>query len=246
MRLLSTSEVVRIWEEGQGRRPVDRVLLFLKAALPEVAKNTLLEMSIGQRDARLFLLREQNFGSVLQCYVACPQCAEPLEFDTTVAEMQVTAAIVGQGKSELDLSVGDFMLRVRLPNSLDLSAVIGCDDVVVARRLLIERCILRSIREGVPFPSEKLPDAVIGPVVALMAESDPLSDVQLALTCPVCRYSWVSVFDIVSFFLSEIDRWCRSLLHDVHTLASAYGWHEADILAMSSWRRKIYMEMVCG
>ena len=245
MRLLSASEVVRIWEEGCGHRPVDRALLFLKAAFPEISENTLLEMSIGQRDTRLFLLREQRFGSLLRCYVACPQCAEQLEFDTTVAEIQASAAI-GQGKSELDLSVEDFMLRVRLPNSLDISAVMGCDDVVVARRLLAERCILRSIRDGCPFPFEKLPDTVIAPVVSLMAESDPLSDVQLALTCPACSHSWVSVFDIVSFFLREIDRWCRSLLHDVHTLASAYGWHEADILVMSSWRRKIYMEMVCG
>jgi hypothetical protein len=30
----------------------------------------------------------------------------------------------------------------------------------------------------------------------------------------------------------------------VHTLASAYGWSESEILALSDARRRLYMEMV--
>jgi hypothetical protein len=33
-------------------------------------------------------------------------------------------------------------------------------------------------------------------------------------------------------------------LREVHTLAWAYGWREADILAMSPARRQFYIELV--
>jgi hypothetical protein len=34
------------------------------------------------------------------------------------------------------------------------------------------------------------------------------------------------------------------VLREVHILASAYGWREDDILAMSPARRRIYLEML--
>jgi hypothetical protein len=37
--------------------------------------------------------------------------------------------------------------------------------------------------------------------------------------------------------------WVRRLLREVHTLALAYGWREADILNMSARRRRFYLEM---
>jgi hypothetical protein len=33
------------------------------------------------------------------------------------------------------------------------------------------------------------------------------------------------------------------MLYDVHALASAYGWREADVLAMSPMRRQVYLEL---
>ena len=77
-----------------------------------------------------------------------------------------------------------------------------------------------------------------------MAEADPQADIQLALSCPACGHQWLSTFDIVSFFWSEINAWAYRILREVHILASAYGWREADILAMSPYRRQLYLEMV--
>jgi hypothetical protein len=33
-------------------------------------------------------------------------------------------------------------------------------------------------------------------------------------------------------------------VREVHLLASAYGWRESDILAMTPWRRQLYLELV--
>jgi hypothetical protein len=50
----------------------------------------------------------------------------------------------------------------------------------------------------------------------------------------------------VSFFWNEINTWAYRMLRDVHALATAYGWREADIVAMSPWRRQVYLDMVSG
>jgi hypothetical protein len=81
-------------------------------------------------------------------------------------------------------------------------------------------------------------------IVGHMAQADPQADVQLALCCPRCSHEWQEVFDIVSFFWSEISAWTARILREVHTLACAYGWREADILAMSPGRRQCYLEML--
>jgi hypothetical protein len=77
-----------------------------------------------------------------------------------------------------------------------------------------------------------------------MEEADPLAAIQLALSCPECGYQWQATFDIESFFWSEINAWANRTLHEVHALASRYGWCERDILAMSPWRRQAYLNMV--
>jgi hypothetical protein len=77
-----------------------------------------------------------------------------------------------------------------------------------------------------------------------MGEADPQAEVQLALACPACRHQWQVSFDIVSYFWSEINARSQRLLWEVHALASAYGWREADILAISPQRRQFYLEMV--
>jgi hypothetical protein len=77
-----------------------------------------------------------------------------------------------------------------------------------------------------------------------MAEADPLADIQIAISCPACAQGWRAAFDILTFLWSEIEAWAWRMLSDVHTLASAYGWCERDILALSPTRRQFYLEMV--
>jgi hypothetical protein len=52
------------------------------------------------------------------------------------------------------------------------------------------------------------------------------------------------MFDIVSFLWTEIAAEAKRLLREVHILASAYGWREADIFSLSPLRRQFYLEAV--
>ena len=89
-----------------------------------------------------------------------------------------------------------------------------------------------------------LPEQIVSAVIDRMAQADPQAEIQIALACPACPHRWSTIFDIVSYLWSEIDDWAQRLLMEVHALASAYGWGEGEIIAMSARRRHLYLGIV--
>lgn len=242
MRPLSPHDVLWVWEVGEHQHPVDRALTLLAVACPELTWEDVAALSVGRRDARLLTLRERTSGPKLNGFVECPRCAQRLEFDVTVADLRVDSE-PDAGEEARELVTGGLELRFRLPNSRDLAAVASCEDTATARNLLAQRCILRISRDGIPVAASELPAEVIRGVAREMAAWDPQAEVMLDLRCPACDHDWQRLFDIVTFFWAELAAQARRLLHEVHTLARAYGWREADILDMSARRRRFYLEM---
>lgn len=242
MHALSVPGLLQVWERGLAQSPVQRALTFLAVACPEIPAKDLAELSIGQRDACLLTLREWAFGSQLVSVVDCPNCGDCLELNFNIADIRVASDT--PPPSTLSLEMNDYVVRFRLPNSSDL-AVITSQDPAIAQRKLLERCLLEATYHQEPHSPEHLPSQVLSSVVERMALADPQAEVKLSLTCPACQHSWKSVFDIVSYFWDELNAWAIRLLREVHVLASAYGWHESDILAMHPHRRQLYLEMVC-
>jgi hypothetical protein len=242
MRPLSSRELLQVWEWGETQHPIDRALTLLAIACPETSPEKLAQLSVGQRDTLLLTLREWTFGSQLNSLATCPSCGEYLELNFTVADIQVSPDV--NPTPEHSLSLGDYEVKFRLPNSSDLAAIASYQDTLAARHTLLETCLLAASYQGKSFSIQQLPSPVIEAVVEKMAQADPQADVQLALSCPGCKHQWQATFDIVSYFWSEINAWAKRILLEVHTLASAYGWGEADILAMSPRRRQLYLEMV--
>ena len=173
--------------------------------------------------------------------VDCPKCSDRLELNFAIADIRVASD--PPPTSIFSLEMDDYVVRFRLPNSSDL-AVITAADPAIAQSQLLERCLLETHYKQEPHPLEQLPVEVLNSVVEQMALADPQAEVKLALTCPACQHAWKSVFDIVSYFWDELYVWAMRLLREVHVLASAYGWREADILAMHPHRRQMYLEMV--
>lgn len=238
MRALSAAELLAAWEQGHGRPPVQQALVLLAAACPDAHPDALADMGIGRRDARLLDLREQIFGSQLVSLAICPSCGERLELSFDISDIR---APDDPPDGPLTLALAGYEATFRLPNSRDLLAVTGSGEAGEATRRILDRCLIDARGPGPDLPPE-----VAQAIATRMAEADPQADVQLALVCPACERPWSAAFDIVSFFWSEINAWAIRTLRDVHALASAYGWREADILAMSPWRRQCYLEMVRG
>jgi hypothetical protein len=207
----------------------------------------LAELSVGARDGRLLSLREQLFGPRLTSVTMCPQCGQRLELTFHVVDLRRLPPVLPDA---LELDAHDYHVRFRLPTSADLSSAAVLADPDAARAHLLDRCIQSVSHLGAggdepdaPRPL-RLPASVTEAVVARMSEADPQSDTRLDVSCPDCRHRWVAVFDIAAYLVREVHDRVAQLLREVHTLARAYGWHEADILAMTAARRQAYLQLV--
>jgi hypothetical protein len=243
MRDLSEQELVHIWEIGLVQHPLDRALTVLMAAFPGISRDVLASLSVGQRDACLLAVRRQALGSRMPGLAACPTCSEQVEFVLDTAELPIAAELPSANSMQA-MAIDKGEIRFRLPNSLDLAAIVGCSDVIAARSILLRRCVVQVVQDGTVVRVEGLAEALTTLLATEMEKRDPPAEILIDLNCPVCGYHWQLLFDIVSYFWTEICAQAKRLLRDVHTLARAYGWREADILALSKVRRQLYLEMV--
>lgn len=242
MRTPTSSELLDVWESAFDRRPAERALALLALALPELGYEGVARCSIGIRDNYLLSLRERLFGGELAGIAHCPACQTLIETAWSLAELR--AGLAGPaGAPVLELVAQDHRISYRLPTSDDLLAIVDGTDPAAARSLLLARCILSASCAGQPAPSAGLPGAALEALEAAMAEADPMADIECALACPACDHRWSVQFDIARYLWSELHAWAQRLLVDVHQLARAYGWREADILALSPARRGLYVEM---
>ena len=76
-----------------------------------------------------------------------------------------------------------------------------------------------------------------------MADADPQASVDLSFSCPACGHRFDAAFDIASFLLAELHGWAQRMIADIASLARAFGWREADVLALSPIRRQLYLEL---
>jgi hypothetical protein len=244
-RALSASAVLAAWEKGRNRTPTGRALAMLAAAYPEVPIERLAELNIGRRDSFLLALREHTFGPRLEGETACPTCGRRLELTFDAADVRADLPDPAGGESGWTVSESGWEATFRLPTSRDLQAARSAGEAD-ARRTLLRLCITDARNNGESRPADSLPAEIAEAVGRRMEQADPQANIHLDLVCPDCGHSWRMLFDIVPFLWNEIRVRALRLLHEVHLLASAYGWREADILAMSPGRRRIYLEMATG
>jgi hypothetical protein len=238
MRPLSVHELLDVWEHGLAAGPSERALAILSAACPESPPAELARMSVGRRDGHLMTVREWAFGADLAVLADCPRCRQPLETALRISDLRVA----GDAATEGSMTVGRYAVRCRPPNTSDLLACMG-EDASAIRRRLFASCVVEAVRDSEPVAPEHLPDDVVRAIVEYVAALDPQADARIHFSCPDCHHGWSEVFDIVSFFWTEIDAWARRLLRDVNVLARAFGWHEHEILALSPMRRQLYLAM---
>jgi len=245
MEALKAKDMLRLWERGQGQRPLERALTLLSVAWPEKTYDELACLSVGRRDACLLAVRERTFGTTLDCFIDCAQCAEPLEFTASTNDIRAPSPS-GEGEpgQEGTLEAGEYRIRYRLPDSHDLRTIAGMSDVAAARRSLLDRCIVQADGRDGLVDVAQLPETVTSTLSRRLAECDPQADTLLDICCPSCGHQWQALFEINEFFWTELADYARHLLREVHMLARAYCWREADILAMTTRRRQQYLEVL--
>ncbi|GKS56834.1 hypothetical protein YTPLAS18_03610 [Nitrospira sp.] len=244
MRPLSMAELLEVWEQGYNQPLAQRALALLSMACPDFDREALARLSIGRRDGLLLSAREATFGAKLSAITNCQNCGEQLETDFYVEDLRTSTGLESDVPGVL--SADGYEVRFRLPDTTDLLAAGDQQDAEAARTNLLERCVLSAQRHLAQLPIGALPEEIVMEIEREMLERDAQANVQLEFDCPTCGAKWSAAFDILVFFWGELDSWVQRLLLEVHTLASAYGWREADILEMSATRRGMYLNMVSG
>lgn len=231
MAALTEAGLLATWEDGLEQNPAVRAArLAALAGGADVAD--VVQLPLGGRDGLIFDLRESCFGTALRCEVDCPACGERLEIDISTTQLRAEPAPA----TNAEIATPDGTVTVRPVIGADLLDLDREPDDAHRRSTVIRRCVLDR-------PAE-LSDAVIEAVAAQLAELDPQADLTISLSCESCGHEWEDPFDIGAYLWAELDAYARRLLYEVHALALAYGWSEAETLAVSPHRRRLYIEAV--
>ncbi|MEU2433197.1 hypothetical protein ABZ611_27530 [Streptomyces sp. NPDC007861] len=245
MPVTGPAELLATWEAGLAQHDAGRSLLLHRAARPGAGTDELLAVPVGEREADLFALRRALFGERMQVRVECAACGESMEFD-------LDATLLGErdgreARGPLRVTEGEWVVEFRLPAVADLAAAAASADPAGAREVVLARCTVSAVRAGAAVPPERLaallPESVQRRLAEAVEEADPAADVTLNVSCPECGEATPAELDITSYLWTELDSWARDLMLDVHLLATAYGWSEPEILALSPLRRRYYLEL---
>ena len=236
MRQLTSAELIQLWERGHEMPPARRAVALAEAALADQDGPAAADLPIGDRDHRLMLLRGLLFGPRVSGQDSCAECGTVLD-----VSFDLGALVAGHAPATTPVTVrvGKRVLRCRPLTTADLIAAAEADgpDFRVG---LLARCVTGTDGQ----PATDLPAPAIAKVMSALSAADPLADVQLAVTCGECGRHWDTTFDIASFLWTEICAAVERLLGDVHVLARAYGWSEAEVLAVGPRRRQYYLQAV--
>jgi hypothetical protein len=222
-------------EASRARSRPEVVVRVLAAALTEldgrpVEESTITMLPMGQ--SRYLMARLAEHFGVDQRWITadCAACHKPFDFPMALAALPLETA--GPDRIALETSVG--VLNVRQPTCADQIAISGVkrDD---REKLLLSRCIDRA-----SDVIENLNNADILALDAAMATLAPSLPSAASAACPECGHS-NAVPISTSDWLSDLG---DGPLADIHTIASSYGWAEADILALPKRKRESFIRMI--
>jgi hypothetical protein len=254
MRLLTSAELVQLWETGQGM-PIAQRAVTLAEAAGDGTGPPAADLSLGDRDHRLMVLRCQLFGTQISGLDTCGQCGADLDVTFDLGPL-----VTGYPAARAPVTVrwADRVLHCRVVTTADVIAAAGADGPDFGD-VLVSRCVTVGPADDGGASADGggasadgggaaigLPAPVVAEVMTALAAADPLADVRLAMTCVECGHQWDVTFDIASFLWTEICAAVERILGEVHVLASAYGWSEAEVLAVGPRRRQYYLEAVGG
>ncbi|MEV6588581.1 hypothetical protein [Streptomyces acidicola] len=238
MAITGAAELLATWEAGLAEAPNGRALLLHRTARPDLDAVALPVLPVGAREADLFTLRRALFGERMQVRLGCGACGEDMEFDLDAGEF--ARSLSGPDATVVRVAEGGWDVQFRLPGVADLTAVARAAD---PRGALLARCLVSAVRDGAAVTADELPVPVQRRIAEAVEAADPGADVTLNIACPECGQATRAELDIASYLWTELDAWARDVLLDVHLLATAYGWSEPEILALSPLRRRYYLEL---
>lgn len=95
-----------------------------------------------------------------------------------------------------------------------------------------------------PAPDWQLPDGWLEPLGDALQQQDPLTAPALVADCPECRREVEFELDLEDTLLRLLRTEQSGLLDQIHRLAMAYHWGEAEIVSLPPPRRQYYLDRI--
>ncbi len=228
--------LLHVWEQGRQRQPLDRALLLLWACGEGAAQaDELAQRTIGQRDAQLLQARIRHFGPLLEATADCPACAGRMAFSLHLDQLAQQAR-----PAAADVCVDTAAGRFRLPASVDLAQALSQSEP----RQALARGLRVDAGAATPADHAALDEAALQSIESALAAADPAAQIDIRLQCDACGQAFDAPLDVADCLWLDVSRRAQQTLDEVHLLASAYGWSEAEVLAVPPARRQHYLQRV--
>lgn len=239
MQALTPRQVVSLWAELGSLSPIQRTLGLLAAANPDLSRQTLADMPLGMRERMAVELRMRTFGTAWEGTATCPKCHAIHEVQPPVDAL--LSLPIAEGCTELRLD--GYVLTLRLPSSRDQLELMSQPTPERALKHLCACCVINARSAAGLVPVEELPGDVIEAIANRLEELDPAAETELVMTCVECDTTWSVLFEAGTFLWDEVVYCARSLVYQVHALARAYGWSQAEVLGLHPRLREEYLQL---
>lgn len=243
MHPFTETELLNYWEYNMNQTMIHRGINLLCLVYTQINKEDISGLSIGERDARLIIIRERMFGYMLRNIAECPVCSEIIEWETDIRDIKLQSPDEIRTVNEYILKESGYTIQFRLPDSMDVFEVINMDESHKKSEELLKRLIICSKFKNRTCNFSDLPEKVLKVLDQRIEKENPQAEILMNVQCMSCNHNWELQFDILSYLWSEISNWARRILNDICSLAREYGWSEHDILSMTPARRKIYLDL---
>jgi hypothetical protein len=186
-------------------------------------------------DAAALTIRQSWIGDVIRTDIRCPEpgCGERIDVSFSVGTYldyhrprRPRGVIQVPDSDWFTLAGAD--VRFRIPAVADLLAT--------APDPLSSRCV----------ESRELSRALARRVDRALSALAPSLDDLIGGDCPACEHKVGLRFDPVGYTLAELRNAFAGIHLETHALASAYGWPEDAILALSRGRRRRYASIIAA
>jgi hypothetical protein len=228
------------WEDAAGVPPVARGTVLVHRAGLVDDLDTALDLPIGAVASLAARLYAEEFGDVVPGILTCHSCGQRLD-----VELPMDSVVASQdesvGAESAVALAGGRRLLVRAPTTRDLVAACGSHDPA---RELLNRCV--RAEDNAPVDADGLDDAALTVVDAAAEELAGSAAVVVRTACPSCGTEVAAPLDVAALLWDRVAYAAPAILAEVAELAAAFGWAEAEVLALTPIRRRTYLELARG
>jgi hypothetical protein len=230
---MNGSALLCAWETASVQPRGTRAAALLRALNDADAVG----LDIGRREREALRVCASIAGAVFDAEACCGQCGERMDITLPMNALDADP-------DSCDEIVHDgWRIGLCVPTTQQVMAALhddpGDDDGQTA---LFARCVRFAEREGQSVCARDIPPALRERCEAQLDRLAPLANLALAVHCPACGCSDMLPFDAGEFAIERIGYWAEDELDMVARLCMLYPWSEAQVLAMTPWRRQFYFD----